>query len=75
MGQEVTEPNTPERAALIAAIERARAEALPTAMEPSDYFLDKCGAEAGDFGADDNDAEPPRRRRSAVARFFRDLWT
>ena len=68
----MTEPNTPERAALIAAIERARAEALLTAEEPSEYFLDKCGAEAGNFGADDDDdAEPPRPRRGAVATFLR----
>ncbi len=71
----MTEPNTPERAALIAKMERARADALLTAVEPSEYFLDKCGAEAGDFGADDDDAEPPRRRRSKVATFVRDFWT
>ena len=62
----MTTPNSAERVALLERFARASADARRNGREPTAYFLDKCGAEAGDFGTEEEEKAPdPRPRRSA----------
>ena len=57
----MTQPNTPDRAALIERLDCEMAAARAAGRPGSDYFLDKCGAVAGDFARDEDEGIEERK--------------
>ena len=71
----MTSPNTVERKALLDRFARAREDARVNGQEASDYFLDKCGAEAGDtYEPSEVHPSAPQPARNPWAVLFGDSW-
>jgi hypothetical protein len=70
-------PLSAEQQALVERMDRARADARINGREPSEYFLDKCGAEAGDCGEEDEapDLRPPRSAWALIWSIFAGVFT
>lgn len=72
----VSTVNIAENARVLDRLNRAREDARINGVESSEYFLDKCGAEAGDFfePAVTTRSSEPVQKRSHWAVLFEGSW-
>lgn len=72
----VSTVNIAENASVLDRLNRARELARVNGTESSDYFMDKCGAEAGDFFESVVVTRPsePAQKRSYWAILFEGSW-
>lgn len=72
----VTTVSVAEKASVLDRLNRAREDARVNGTESSEYFMDKCGAEAGDYFEPAVIAQPaePRQRRSHWAVLIEGSW-